>query len=135
MHLLVWFGDAPGHDPICPAIVGDGTVITSDITEATTTAALDGANIIVVPISTPQSGFPDGLNDDPTMGTIDYHADCGTPVGGTAGQATNIATATRGFHTVALNDALVDTIVNVIIIVTTPDGCVIDEVRAYVQIT
>ena len=45
--ILVWFGDAPGHDPICSAISG-----VADITETTATAALVAAGITVVAVST-----------------------------------------------------------------------------------
>src|SRR5439155_3521526 len=56
--ILVWFGDAPGHDPICAAISGLG----ADVTEATATAALAAAGITVVAVSV-TTGFPNGLDD------------------------------------------------------------------------
>jgi hypothetical protein len=81
--ILVWFGDAPGHDPICAAISGLG----ADVTEASATAALAAAGITVVAVST-TTGFLGGLDDDPTVSVFDYTGAC--PVGGTPGQATRI---------------------------------------------
>lgn len=89
--IVVIFGDAPGHDPVCAAISGES----SDITEATVTADLVAAGIKVVAIST-LTGYPAGLDDDPTAGALDYGV-CGAP-GGLAGQATRIAAATGGVH-------------------------------------
>jgi hypothetical protein len=87
--ILVWFGDAPGHDPVCNAINGGA----GDLTETSVTAELVAAGIKVIAVST-TTGYEDGLDDDPTLGASDY-AVCGSP-GGTSGQATRIATATEG---------------------------------------
>ena len=68
--IIVWFGDAPGHDPICTDISGEA----SDITEATTTADLlagGPGGITVIAISVP-TGFPASLNDDPQFDAFDY---------------------------------------------------------------
>ncbi len=46
--IVVWFGDAPGHDPICTDLTGLGAAIT----EASATADLTGAEITVVAVST-----------------------------------------------------------------------------------
>ena len=92
--VLVWFGDAPGHDPVCAAISSEG----ADITEATATAALVAAGIKVVAISTPSGTYyPAALDDDPTKSANDYVTACST-IGGTSGQATRIADATGGVH-------------------------------------
>jgi hypothetical protein len=90
--VVVWFGDAPGHDPVCSAISGEA----ADITEATVTADLVAAGIKVVAIST-LTGYPAGLDDDPTLGGGNYVGACGFE-GGLAGQATRIAAATGGVH-------------------------------------
>ena len=90
--IVVWFGDAPAHDPVCAAISGLGY----DIDEASVTAKLVGTEITVVAIST-TTGFPSALDDDPTSGATDYVAACGAP-GGSSGQATRIAAATSGAH-------------------------------------
>ncbi|MEV4643171.1 hypothetical protein AB0J80_38125 [Actinoplanes sp. NPDC049548] len=86
--IVVWFGDAPGHDPVCSAISGEPTV-----TEASVTAELVAAKVKVIAVST-TTGVANGLNGDPTAGAADYGV-CGNP-GGTAGQASRIATATQG---------------------------------------
>jgi hypothetical protein len=110
-HIVVWFGDAPGHDPICKAVTGFGY----DITESSVTAKLQTTGITVLALSVNDgSGYPNGLNDDPTnlLGPLnpDYSA-CGAP-GGTPGQATRIATATGG---IVVNGVDPTTIVNTII--------------------
>lgn len=89
--IVVWFGDAPGHDPICSAISGLG----SDITEATVIADLQAAGITVIAIST-VTGFFSGLNDNPTISAGDYSGTCS--IGGSAGQADRITAATGGSH-------------------------------------
>jgi len=98
--ILVWFGDAPGHDPICQAISG-----VPDITEATAKAALlNGPKITVVAIST-DTGTAGALDGDPTAGSTDYGV---CAVAGTAGQATRIAAATPGgSHTSGVNTATI----------------------------
>jgi hypothetical protein len=96
--ILVWFGDAPGHDPICTAISG-----VADITEATATAALVAAGITVVAISTDTGATPDALNGDPVATSADYGV---CTVGGTPGQADHITAATPGgSHTSGVNAA------------------------------
>jgi hypothetical protein len=85
--IVVWFGDAPGHDPICAAISGEP----ASITEASATARLTVEAITVLAISV----LAPGLDADPTAGATDYGAQCGPP-GGSAGQATRIANATSG---------------------------------------
>ena len=86
--IVVWFGDAPGHDPVCSAISGEATV-----TEVSATAELVAAKVKVIAVST-TTGVPGGLDGDPTAGATDYGV-CGSP-GGAAGQAARIAAATGG---------------------------------------
>ena len=86
--IVVWFGDAPGHDPVCNALSGEG-----DITQASVTAELVAAKVKVIAVST-TTGYPNGLDDDPVATSFDYGV-CGAP-GGSTGQATAIATATGG---------------------------------------
>ena len=96
--IVVWFGDQPGHDPICAAASGLG----SNITEATATAALQAAQITVVAVSTPTSPLnPGGLDGDPTAFSNGYNGLC--PIGGTPGQAQKITAATGGSDTNGLN--------------------------------
>jgi hypothetical protein len=95
--IVVWFGDAPGHDPVCDEISGDTG---HDVTEASVTAELVSAGVRVIAISTITdlgSFYPAALDDDPTAFAGDYLATCGTE-GGASGQATRIATATDGVH-------------------------------------
>lgn len=84
--IIVWFGDAPGHDPICTAISGDAHAVT----EASLTAELvasgpGGATVIAV----------DSGNLDGSGSAGDYGAACGSS-NIVAGQATRIAAATGG---------------------------------------
>lgn len=94
-HIVVWLGDAPGHDPICAAASG----LPYDITEASVTAKLMAAGIQVLAVSVfDGTEDPNGLNDDPTFLLNPLNAAygaCGV-VGGTPGQATRIAAATGG---------------------------------------
>lgn len=102
--IIVQFGDAPSHDPICPIFTGDAF----NITEATVTAKLHAEKISVIAIST---AFP-GLDDDPNASSLDYGS-C-TPAG-LAGQASRITAATGGSFATTLNPAnIVSTIINLI---------------------
>ncbi len=93
--IVVWFGDAPGHDPVCAAISGAA----GDVTEATATAALLASPVTVVAVST-TTGYPAGLDDDPAATSSDYGA---CTVGGTPGQATRISAATGGTVTTGVD--------------------------------
>ena len=106
--IIVWFGDAPGHDPVCSAISG----LPYDITEASVTAKLAiQDDIVIVAIST-DTGTAGALDGDPTAGN-DYAGDC--VVGGASGQATRLAAATGGQHVSGINASeIVDTIIDLI---------------------
>jgi hypothetical protein len=105
--IIVWMGDAPGHDPICAAASGIGY----DITEASVTAKLVAGGYTVLAISL-NSGLPNGLNDDPTFGVSNpAYAACGVP-GGMPGQATRVTAATGG---IVVNGIDPTTVVNTII--------------------
>ncbi|MGG5258426.1 hypothetical protein [Phycicoccus avicenniae] len=86
--IVVWFGDAPGHDPICTDLTG----LPAAITEASATADLVGAGITVVAVST-TTGAPDALDGDPQADAGDYTT---CPGAGSPGQATRITAATPG---------------------------------------
>jgi hypothetical protein len=103
--IIVWFGDAAGHDPICTAVSG-----APPITEASATAKLVAEGITVLAISTANPG----LNDDPKSNAVDYTAQCGAP-GGLAGQANRIAGATGGTAVNVLNaNNIVNTIISLV---------------------
>jgi hypothetical protein len=104
--IIVWFGDAPGHDPVCKAASGTSF----DVTEASATANLVAHNIAVLAISTATPG----LDDDPKLGESGYDSACGAP-GGTPGQATRITTATGGALATGINPGnIVNTIINLV---------------------
>jgi hypothetical protein len=105
--IVVWFGDNPGHDPICPAIRGAAAGSPS-ITAASTASALATAGIRVIAVSvnsdTGAPLFPSlGLDGERISGSApgdsgagDYAAACGTTVNSETGQATAIVNATNG---------------------------------------
>ena len=94
-HIVVWLGDAPGHDPICAAASG----LPYAITEASVTSKLVAGQITVLAVSVFDGVTdPQGLNDDPGNlgGSLNSaYSSCGGP-GGSPGQATRIAAATSG---------------------------------------
>src|ERR671936_69211 len=92
---VIWFGDAPSHDPICN-LLPDYSDATPVITEAVSTADLVSQGIHVIAASA-LSG--PGLDADPTVGAVDYDNVCGPP-DGAPGQALRITAATGGVDTV-----------------------------------
>jgi len=106
-HILVWFGDAPGHDPVCKGISG----LTYDITETSAIAKLQANAITVLAIST-TTGYPQALDDAPAPTSTGYTGICGAP-GGLPGQAKRITTATGGTDVTGINPSqIVMTIIN-----------------------
>jgi hypothetical protein len=112
--IIVWFGDSPGHDPICDIFVGGG-VPTFEIDEALVTSVLQaggptGTTVIAIGVPT---GYPSALNDDPLLFAGDYSVFC-TPAG-LPGQADRLAVATGGIST-AVNDPaqITQTILNTV---------------------
>ncbi len=104
--IIVWFGDVPGHDPVCAAISG----APADITEASVTAKLTSESITVIAISTATPG----LDGDPKASAGDYTAACGAP-GGAPGQGTRLAAATGGVFATGINPGnIANTIVNLV---------------------
>ncbi|NES02204.1 MAG: hypothetical protein F6K22_04760 [Okeania sp. SIO2F4] len=90
--IIVWFGDAAGHDAVCKEI----TNLSYDITEASVTAKLVAEKIKVLALSMSTNyRAPAGLDDDPKTRATAYKSKCGEP-GGTPGQGTRIANATGG---------------------------------------
>lgn len=103
--IIVWFGDAPAHDPTCPAVSG----LADPITEASVTQELvdEGIAVLAISVATP------GLDDDPRT-SPGYTAACGT-AGGLPGQATRIAAATGGVFVTGIDPSTIaDTIARLI---------------------
>ncbi|MBG1266032.1 hypothetical protein [Nostoc sp. WHI] len=89
--IIVWFGDAAGHDAVCKQISN----LSYDITEESVTKKLVAEKIKVLALSLRSDGAPAGLDDDPKTKATGYKPFCGDP-GGTEGQGTRIAKATGG---------------------------------------
>lgn len=107
--IIVWFGDAPGHDPICKAI----SSLLYDITEASVTNKLVAEKISVIAISTTSGSAANALDGDPVATSTDYGV-CGAP-GGAPGQATRIANVTGGRHVLGIDPTtIVPTIIDLI---------------------
>lgn len=99
--IIVWFGDAPSHDPVCTQLTG----LATDVTEDSVIAALQAANTTVIAITTP-TNLPMGLNDVPGgVNATGYAALCPQMPRGTTGQATRITDATGGLYTSIANSA------------------------------
>jgi hypothetical protein len=91
---IIWFGDAPSHDPICSALPSYNDPH-SPITQASVTADLlsQGIHVIAANIVDPPNS--PGLDADPTPFSSGYDSTCGPP-DGSPGQAASIAAATGG---------------------------------------
>lgn len=106
-HVLVWFGDAPAHDPMCAS---EFPGLSVNITEHSVTKELKTQKIIVVAISNPTGG----LNAAPSSG----YGSCAAP--GTAGQASRITNATGGLYLTSTVAGIVDAIVTAVTAVVPP---------------
>lgn len=108
---LIWFGDQPGHDPICGSVYGSGDGVPPDITTDSVKAELAAAGIKVFPIGVTAS--PDtfkALDADPGSGGY-----LGCPAAANASlQATRIANATGGVVTLAPSSQVSETILNIL---------------------
>jgi uncharacterized repeat protein (TIGR01451 family) len=93
--ILVWFGDAPAHDPVCARM----TNLRHDITEALVTAKLRAAGITVIALSVSSNA----LDSFSTTGQS-YLGLCGSQA--SAGQATRVAAATGGVHLVGVSGTI-----------------------------
>lgn len=103
--ILVWFGDAPGHDPICapqfvPKAISE--MLPQSATVENVKDALAAAKIKVLAISTNTGFDPKGLNGTPVQDKYP----CANV--GTADQATRIAQATGGTVTLGVNPATIN---------------------------
>lgn len=86
--LLVWIGDAPGHDPLPAALTG----LPEATTEASVTRALVEAGVRVFACSLDTGLGASGLDGDPR----ESRTTLGVDEAGRAGQASRIAAATGG---------------------------------------
>ena len=94
--IILYFGDAPGHDPVCAAISGLGYDITENsIINDLQSAGAGGTTVIAISVGT-------GLNDPDVSG--DYTPACG-PSSITPGQADRITAASGGLVEVIGNSA------------------------------
>jgi hypothetical protein len=93
--ILVWFGDNPGHDPVCSAISG-----AEDVTHGKVQSALQAADVRIIAVSLDTDGAgtgSTGLNGDPADdGAGDYATACGSSAPSSPNQARNFANATGG---------------------------------------
>jgi hypothetical protein len=116
--IIVWFGDAPSHDPVCKQLTG----LSNDITEASVIAALAGAGVggtRVIAISAP-TNLPMGLNDNPTGANATGYSSLCPSILGSVGQASRIASATGGISTMItmagdIAQAIEDTLTTVLL--------------------
>jgi hypothetical protein len=102
VRFVVWFGDAPGHEPIC---AGVSPAVLTTVTRATAIAALKAS---------PTPSQPDGIAvlaisviGGPGLDAASSGGYTGCPSNGLAGQATDITTATKGSLTVGVNPGAV----------------------------
>jgi plastocyanin len=95
--ILVWFGDNPGHDPVCAGIRGEEVGL--DMTKTSVASALSAADVRVIAVTLDTDGegaASIGLNGDPgPYGPGDYTV-CGESVPSSPNQATEFADATDG---------------------------------------
>ena len=92
---VIWFGDAPGHDPICNLLPGYSDPAAA-VTEASATADLVTLGAHVIAVSIVGGASQPGLDADPAPTSFSYPPPCAPDEMGTAGQATRITTATGG---------------------------------------
>jgi hypothetical protein len=108
--ILLVFGDAPAHVPVCSAVTYsvNGHGVDYDITESSVIAKLQSAGITFIGIST-LTGYPVGMDSSGSMS--DYYSYCGTSGPTPTEQATRIAAATGGEHLIGISSsAIVDVI-------------------------
>lgn len=110
MKFIVWLGDAPSHEPICPAVWGgafpiDRARVILDLKAITTPQQPNGIAVLGISVS---SG--------PGLDAASSGGYPGCPSNGLAGQATDITSATGGSLMVGINPANVaTTILNALI--------------------
>lgn len=99
--IIVWFGDASGHEPICPPI--SGVPYTIDRTSVGAKMVAEGIAVLAISVGA------NNLDGPPTTG----YAGC--PTSGLPGQATYITAVSGGSYTSGISTpAIVATIISLI---------------------
>ena len=91
--IVVWFGDAPGHDPICSRLTG----LDHEITESLVAAELRAAEIKVIALSVRSDGLDAYRSTSSILVSL-----CGSQA--MPGQATRISQVTGGAYLSGIND-------------------------------
>lgn len=86
--IIVWFGDEPGHEPICQNISG----LPYDIDIVSVVARILDENITIIAVDTDTG--TEGLNGDPQASATDYEGQC-AQITGRPGQADLLTFLTR----------------------------------------
>jgi hypothetical protein len=105
MKFIVWFGDAPSHEPICASVWGGAF----NITRATAITDLKSAPFIT---STQPNGIAVlgvSVSSGPGLDAASTDGYPGCPSNGATGQATAITTATGGSLSVGIDPSTVAT--------------------------
>jgi hypothetical protein len=94
--VVVWFGDAPGHEPICAQLSG----LPHEITVGSLIGLYASLEIVVVAISTSTDFGGLGLDLNPNSlidaSDLGAYSICGAPGRGTSRQASRLTSATGG---------------------------------------
>ena len=96
--IIVWFGDAPGHDPICAAYTGAAALTEAQVITSLRTPLTNPIQVLAISTTT---GVANGLDGTPSQGSYTC------PNTGTSGQGTRIATQTGGSYTAGVNAATI----------------------------
>lgn len=103
LKFIVWFGDAPSHEPICAPVWGGGF----NITRATVISGLSAVTTPKQPLGIAALGI--SVSSGPGLDAASTGGYAGCPSNGLTGQATDITTATGGSLSVGVNPANVAT--------------------------
>jgi hypothetical protein len=98
---IVWFGDAPGHEPVCAAVWGGGF----NITRFTVISALAGVTAPSQPGGIAVLGI--SVTSGPGLDAASSGGYGGCPSNGLPGQATDITTASGGSLSVGVSPAAI----------------------------
>lgn len=105
MKFIVWFGDAPGHEPVCGPIWGGAF----NITRTTVIADLKSAAFVTAIQPNGLAALAVSVNTGPGLDAASTGTYAGCPSDGLTGQATAITAATGGSLSVGINPSNVAT--------------------------